>query len=157
MSCRLVQATRCAARASSRRARGRWRTRGSCEAAQRNITRLTPEALGGADWVLRKWDTYEPAPASPEATLTYTDGHVAGISGCNRYTAAVKAGAAPGDLSIGPAAGTRMMCPDSAMVVEARFLRQLGEVKKFGFLMGQLALSYEHDGAVGTMLFERRK
>jgi hypothetical protein len=37
--------------------------------------------------------------------------------------------------------------------VESRFLQRLQGVKKFGFMAGQLALSYEKDGAYGTMLF----
>lgn len=90
-------------------------------------------------------------------TLAYMDGRLAGTSGCNRYTAAAKAGATPGDLTVGPAAGTRMACPELQSAVETRFLKQLGGAKKFSFLLGRLALSYEKDGgAFGTMLFEGR-
>jgi heat shock protein HslJ len=99
----------------------------------------------------------EPAPTEPQVTLAYQDGRLAGTSGCNRYTAAAKPGASPGDLTVGPAAGTRMACPEPQSAVEARFLKQLGGAKKFGFHLGRLALSYEKDGgAYGTMLFEGR-
>ena len=36
----------------------------------------------------------------------------------------------------------RMACPEPVMAVEARFLEQLGRVKRFGFLGMRLALSY---------------
>jgi heat shock protein HslJ len=118
--------------------------------------RLSLDTLAGTQWVLRAWDLDEPAPAEPEVTLASMDGRLAGTSGCNRYTAAAKAGATPGDLSVGPAAGTRMACPGPQSAVETRFLKQLGGARKFGFLLGRLAVSYEKDGdAYGTMLFER--
>ncbi len=120
--------------------------------------RLSPEVLGGgAEWVLRSWDIGEPAPAEPEVTLVSRDDRIGGSSGCNRYTAPVEAGAAPGDLELGPAAATKMMCPEAAMQVEDRFLRQLGATTKLGFHLGRLALTYTTDEGAGTMLFERRE
>jgi heat shock protein HslJ len=119
--------------------------------------RLSLDTLAGTEWVLRAWDLDEPAPAEPEVTLAYQDARFAGTSGCNRYTAAVKAGESPGDLSVGPSAGTRMACPEPQSVVETRFLRQLGGATKVGFLLGRLAVTYQKDGgAVGAMLFESR-
>ena len=119
--------------------------------------RLSLDTLAGTEWVLRAWDLEEPAPAEPEVTLAYMDGRLAGTSGCNRYTVGAKGGASPGDLTVGPAAGTRMACPEPQSAVEARYLEQLGGAKKFGFLLGRLAVSYEKDGGgFGTMLFEGR-
>jgi heat shock protein HslJ len=118
--------------------------------------RLTPAVLEGTEWVLRRWDLNEPAPATPEVTLVYASGRFSGTSGCNGYSAGVTPGHRPGDLTVGPAAGTRRACPDSVMAVESRFLRAFCEVRGFGFLVGQLALSYERAGAHGTLLFERR-
>jgi heat shock protein HslJ len=119
--------------------------------------RLSLDTLAGTEWVLLAWDLEDPSPAEPEVTLAYKDARLAGTSGCNRYTAAAKSGASPGDLTIGPAAGTRMACPEPQSAVETRFLKQLGGAKKFGFLLGRLALSYEKEGgAGGTMLFEGR-
>jgi heat shock protein HslJ len=119
--------------------------------------RLSLDTLAGTEWVLRAWDVEEPAPAEPEVTLAYQDGRFAGTSGCNRYTAGAKPGESPGDLAVGPAAGTRMACPGPQSAIEARFLEQLGGAKKVGFHLGRLALSYEKDGgALGTMLLEGR-
>lgn len=57
----------------------------------------------------------------------------------------------------GPTAGTRMACPEAPSAVEARFLVQLGAVRRFAFMLGRLALSYQSaDGGAGTMLFASR-
>ena len=119
--------------------------------------RLTPEVLAGQEWVLRAWKRGEPAPDQPEVTLRYEGGRFAGRSGCNRYSTAVTAGDAPGDVSIAPVAVTRMACAEPQMAVEARFVKQLEAVKKIGFWLGQLALSYPLEGpAPGEMLFDAR-
>jgi heat shock protein HslJ len=120
--------------------------------------RLGPDAIGGGEWVLRAWDVGEPAPDEPAVTLAFRDGRLAGTSGCNRYTAQATAGAAPGDVSLGPAASTRMAClEEPAASVEARYLAQLGAVRRLGFHLGRLALTYEKEGgALGTMLFDER-
>ena len=118
--------------------------------------RLTLETIAGTDWVLRTWTLNDAAPATPEVTLAFKDGKFAGTAGCNRYFAGVKPGNMPGDVSVGAAGATRMMCPPEQMAVEGRFLKQLAGVKKFGFMAGQLALSYEADGVRGVMLFDPR-
>jgi hypothetical protein len=42
------------------------------------------------------------------------------------------------------------------MAVETRFLNQLVRVKRFGFVVTRLALSWEKDGVWKTMLFDKR-
>ncbi len=118
--------------------------------------RLTVSAIGTATWVLRWWSWDEAAPATPEVTLSFADGMLGGSAGCNHYNAQVADGSSPGDVSISRALGTLMACPEPIMEVEARFLRQLAAVTKFGFLPGQLVLTYTHDGAVRTMILEAR-
>jgi len=119
--------------------------------------RLSAEALAGSEWVLRAWDVREPAPAEVEVTLTYAEGRFAGKSGCNRYTGAAKPGTAPGELAVGPMTGTRMACAEPQSSLETRFLKQLGTAKRFGFFLGQLAISYDTNaGTPGTMLFSAR-
>lgn len=119
--------------------------------------RLSIDALAGTEWVLRSWGRDEPAPASPEVTAKFEGPRVAGSAGCNRYFAQLGAGDAPGDLKVGPAGATRMMCPESQMSVEARFLRQLGGITRMRFIAGRLALSYaKTDKMFDEMLFDRR-
>lgn len=120
--------------------------------------RLSLDTLGGAEWVLHFWAWDEEAPGEPEVTLQYEEGRFAGSSGCNRYFASVtETGEAPGEIEVGPVAGTRMACPDPAGAVEMRFLRQLEGARTMGFQEGRLRLVYEKDGAVDAMLFDRRE
>ena len=117
--------------------------------------RLSLAAVAGTAWVLRAWDITEPAGSEPAVSLGYDAGRFTGSSGCNRYVAAVEGGAIPGEVKVGLPAGTRMACPEPASSVEARFLEQLGAARTFGFMLGQLAISYtRNDGSTGTMLFE---
>jgi putative lipoprotein len=125
-------------------------------AAGRTATASSVDAFGAGTWVLRSWNADETAPVQPEVTLQVQDGRVAGTSGCNRYTASIAAGTASGDVVIGAAAGTRMMCPEEQMQVEERFLLQLGAVRTAAVAGGQLALTYEIDGRAGVMTFARQ-
>jgi len=111
----------------------------------------------GTEWVLRAWTWDEPAPATPEVTVKFDGARLAGHAGCNSYFAQLKPGDQPGDLTIGPAGATRMMCPEPAMTVATRFLQQLGGVTQVRFMAGQLALPYANtDKTFGVMLFDRR-
>ncbi len=126
-------------------------------AATSETGRLSLETIAETEWVLRWWDLDEPAPAEPEVTLFFKDGRLGGNSGCNTYFAAANTGNQPGDVSMGPAGGTMMACPEPAMALEQRYLAQMSVVKKFGFMTGMLALSYDIDGTPGVMLFEERE
>lgn len=119
--------------------------------------RLTLETIGNTEWVLRSWDLKESAPKQPTVTLIFRDGRFTGSSGCNNYFAPAKEGNIAGDVEVGPAGTTRKSCPDKEMAVERRFLDQMGRVKKFSFLMTQLALSWEKQGVWKTMLFDKRQ
>ncbi|HEU4509446.1 MAG TPA: META domain-containing protein [Pyrinomonadaceae bacterium] len=114
------------------------------------------DSIAGIDWVLRAWKTDEPAPASPEVTLKFENGKFVGRSGCNRYSSPVTEGPASGSIKVGPTISTRMACAEPAMAVENRFLKQLEAVTKFELSSDQLALTYELEGAVEVMLFEKK-
>jgi heat shock protein HslJ len=119
-------------------------------------TRLSLEALGGVEWVLRRWSLTETAAAGPEVTLSYAGGRFSGRSGCNRYFASATGGA-PGAVAIGPAGATQMACEPSVMAVEKRFLDALSRIRRYSFLAGELILSWEQDGAPGSIAFARRR
>ncbi|HET8917291.1 MAG TPA: META domain-containing protein [Candidatus Binatia bacterium] len=119
--------------------------------------RLTLETIGNTEWILRSWDSKQPAPTRPAVTLVFKDGRFTGSSGCNNYFAPAKDGKIPGDVEVGAVGTTRKSCPDNEMSVERRFLEQLVRVRKFGFLVTQLALSWEKDGVWKTMLFDKRQ
>lgn len=116
--------------------------------------RLSLQAVSG-DWRLAEWNWQEPVDAAIEITLTIDGTALAGSSGCNRYNAQATEGDAAGDLSIGPVAGTRMMCPEPQMAAEQRYLTALGGAVKFGFLNGRLAITTVVDEQVATLMFAR--
>lgn len=137
----------------------RWfrvRPDGLEEVAAEVTGRLSLDDLEGVEWVLSGFGPDEPAPVAPEVTLQVEGGRVSGASGCNRYTAAVAPGAAPGEIAIGPVAGTRRACPTPEMQLEDRVLAALSHAGKFGFLAGQLALTWRDGDAVGTLRFAPR-
>lgn len=119
-------------------------------------TRLEPATLAGTDWVLRQWAANEAAVASPEITLSYHEGSLAGQSGCNRYNAAVSAGPSAGDVVVSAPAGTRKACEGEAMNLETRYLDLLAKVNRLRFRDGQLALDYANGDQSGTLLYARR-
>lgn len=118
--------------------------------------RLSLDLLGEHEWVLRFWDREEPAPENPAVTLSYNEERFVGSGGCNRYFASVSERISAGDILVGPVGSTQMACPDEDMKVEIRYLANLGNVTKFGFLLGRLALTYQAEGGIRTMLFEKR-
>ena len=50
-----------------------------------------------------------------------------------------------------------MACPDTIMATEERYLEALGNVTRYSFLTGKLALTWEKDGVMNTMLFIPRE
>jgi heat shock protein HslJ len=110
-------------------------------------------ALAGRQWVLREWGAGERFAGKPAVTLAYTEGRFAGRA-CNRYTADVKAGAAAGEVAVGPIATTRMMCPQAAMAVERRYLDALTHARRWALVAsGDLALTYATDRGEATLVF----
>jgi len=110
--------------------------------------------LKGATWRLSRLGRSEPVPEGVTVTAVFGDGRVSGSGGCNRYSAAVVE-TDPGGFSIGPAASTRMACPDPAGGFEGRYLSALQAADRFGFLLGKLVLHYGKGDARETMIFER--
>ena len=117
---------------------------------------LSLDTLAGTEWVLTRFSRNEPVSGEAEVTLAFGDGRVAGTSACNRYSAGVEQGEAPGDLKIGMAMGTRMACPGELMDLEHKYLEALAHVKSFSFLTGKLVLALEKDGVWSTMMFTPR-
>lgn len=134
----------------------RWRLRGDrlVEEEAQVTGRLGLDAVAG-DWRLVAWDIDAPLAAdAPGITLQLAADQLSGSSGCNRYTGAVAGGAGAGSIAVGPIAGTRMACPEPLMDAESRYLGALGGASKVGFYLGLLAISYQAEGAYGTLLFE---
>lgn len=120
-----------------------------------SVARLTLDAMGGGEWVLRAWSHAEPAPSAPRVTLRVKDGILSGRAACNSYSARPQPGDMAGLFTTGAIATTRMACPDSVMRTEVRYLDLLGRARQFGFSGGRLAISYEKDSVSAAMIFER--
>jgi heat shock protein HslJ len=118
--------------------------------------RLSLATLAGAEWVLTSWAWNEPVPEGIEITFAVSGDQVAGHAACNRYFAAATAGESPGDVTLGPAGATKMACPEPQMAAESRYLARLATVRKYSFVAGQLALSWNEGDKAGTMLFASR-
>jgi heat shock protein HslJ len=116
--------------------------------------RLSLEAVAG-DWTLVAWNIGEPVELEAPITLTIAGTRLAGNSGCNQYQGEATEGDMAGDLTVGPLAGTRKMCPEPLMEAERRYLAALSGATRFGFLNGRLAISTEAGDAHATLLFER--
>jgi heat shock protein HslJ len=115
------------------------------------------QTAGETEWVLRWWDSEDPAPGEPPITLTYKDGRFAGRSGCNSYSGAVAEGEQPGDIAISPIISTRMACADPVMQAESRYLKNLQGATKISIAAGDLTIAYQDEaGASGAMRFAPR-
>ena len=108
----------------------------------------------GVAWRLSRLGRNERVPEGVKVTAVFGDGRVSGSGGCNRYSAAVVE-TGPQVFSIGPAASTRMACPDPAGGFEGRYFSALQTANRFGFLLGDLVLHYGKGDARETMIFER--
>jgi heat shock protein HslJ len=95
-----------------------------------------PASLEGSSWNVIAYNNGKEAVVSviigTEITAAFgTDGKVAGSAGCNNYTASYEVDGE--NVSIGPAASTRMMCgePEGIMEQEAQYLAALESAATF--------------------------
>jgi heat shock protein HslJ len=115
---------------------------------------LAISMLAANEWTLVEMDG-QPLPAGVEAPLIHFEREsVRGFAGCNRFNATVKE-SKPGEIEVGPAAGTKMACPPPAMEFEQAFLAGLGKATRYTFVAGQLALSWQDGDRMGTLLFRK--
>jgi len=97
-------------------------------------------ALEGTAWVLDSAPGIDlAAGASPSAA--FSEGRVAGSTGCNRFTGPF---ALDGDrLELGAIASTRMACAPPVMALEQAYLEALDRVAHWRIEDGSLMLSDE--------------
>jgi len=115
---------------------------------------LALSMLAANEWTLVEIDG-QPLAAGTEAPLIHFENDtVRGFSGCNRFNASVKE-AKPGEIEVGPAAGTKKACPAPQMELEQQFLAQLDAVNRYTYLAGQLALGWQDGERSGVLLFRK--
>ena len=139
----------------SQLARRSWKlgARGLQEGQAEITGTLSISELAGKKWVLTNLQMGKALRAGLGATLTFEGNQLSGNSSCNNYFASVQPGEMPGDITVSGTGSTRMACPPALMSFENSYLSALGNVTKYGFLNGRLALTWQQDGAVNTMLF----
>ncbi len=117
--------------------------------------RLAVAELEGVQWTLRRFGWSDPYGGEPPITIVFDGERVAGSSGCNRDAATIAEGDVPGRISVGQAGGTMMACPDEVMKVERRYLGALAAVSDYGFMLGDLVLTYSMaEGEFASLFFE---
>ncbi|MGH7301717.1 MAG: META domain-containing protein [Candidatus Rokuibacteriota bacterium] len=107
-------------------------------------------ALAGAPWALVSLSGQPLPPGARPPTAVFDGARLSGFGGCNRYTGQV-AEPAPGTLTIGPLAATKMACPSPGMEVEGLYFAALGRVTQYTLVSGRLILS----GESAKLTFER--
>jgi heat shock protein HslJ len=111
--------------------------------------------LEGVTWVLEEIGFGDPVAAEPAITLRIDRNQMLGSAGCNNYFAAYTSDG-PGQLKVGAAGATRKACAPALMDQEARYFDALGRVTAYGFLAGNLALTYQRDGSLRALIFAPR-
>lgn len=115
---------------------------------------LSVNLLASTDWMLASMDGKPVDAAQKPPTLLVQYGKVVGFDGCNRYSGALKE-SAPGVISVGPLAATKMACPPEAMTLSDAFARRMNKVTGYSFDAGQLALTWQDKGESGVLLFAK--
>ena len=117
---------------------------------------LSLALVAGTQWTLVELDG-EPLPDGVKPPiLEIKEGRLSGFDGCNRYMGKIEE-STPGQVAVGPLAGTRMACPEPAMQLEQRFLDALGKATRYDFLAGRLLLSGEDNDDQRTLLLAPAK
>jgi heat shock protein HslJ len=111
--------------------------------------------LQGVTWVLEQINFGEPVKPEAAITLRIDKDQITGSAGCNSYFTAYSSDG-PGQLTVGPTGATRKACAPGIMEQETRYLNALQAVTSYGFLAGDLALTYRYNGSFGTLLLAPR-
>lgn len=116
--------------------------------------KLSLAVLEGTEWTLAQLSQDHPLPEGAEVTIAFSEGRIAGNSGCNRFSAGIEEGTAPGEIKVGPSMGTRMACSEELMRLETEFLRLLSQVNVYRFVAGGLILGGEIESDPFSLKFE---
>ncbi len=117
------------------------------------LVRISAADLDGTSWTLLELDHDQAALAGTEVTLTFGDGQVSGSGGCNSYSGSFSQGDDnPLVMSIGPLTATDKSCPEPAGSQESAYLAALGNVARWGYDFGKLALYYTGEQEVESRL-----
>jgi len=112
------------------------------------------DTAGGVDW--RLVSLGEGNDGVPDGiTLRFDGGRISGRGPCNRYFTQAVPGVGPADFTVERIGATRMFCDEETMALEDAYFEALASARRFAFRAGQLAISYDSDGAPQALLFRR--
>ena len=123
------------------------------EAGLEKASIAVADQLNNSSWKLMNMTGTERSIdlAAGEVTMTFADGKVSGLSGCNNYNTTYEV-SADGELSISEnIVMTRKLCADAANAVEAEFIKALKTATGLSEVDGNLVIT---TGA-GEMVFEK--
>lgn len=118
-----------------------------------------PAGLEDTAWIVTGYNNGRAAVVSPiadtELTASFSEGRVAGSAGCNRYTGSYETSL--DTIVIGPAATTRMACPEpeGVMEQESAFLAALASAATWRRDGSRLELRTADDAIAVTMVAAR--
>jgi heat shock protein HslJ len=118
---------------------------GSDEGSSSDPGTQDPAALEGESWILTQMLT---AGGQTEVVQTGVSAQfdgttVSGTAGCNSYHASYEASG--GDISFGPIAATKKICPEDEQSTEDRYLQLLAEIGSYE-VSGRSMSMNEKDG-----------
>ena len=111
-----------------------------CSAAAVEAT----ETLSGSHWKLRAYglvDVWREVPDDVKITISFTDGQLNGLAGCNRYLGSYVEQADM--LSIETGGVTLAICPDAIMVEEELYLAELEKIVSYTREDNSLLLNFK--------------
>ena len=90
-----------------------------------------PAALEGKSWILTQMLTAggQTQIVDVDVSASFDGMTISGTSGCNTYHASYEANGS--EISFGPIAGTKMLCPEPERSTEDRYLRLLAEIGSY--------------------------
>jgi heat shock protein HslJ len=124
--------------------------------SREEISKASAADLYGTSWRLVDLNSgQEPVLPDTEITLNIEDGQISGFAGCNHYNGSVIVDQEfPNELKVSPITTTQKACPEPTSSQEAAYLTRLGDVEKWFYDFGYLALVYPlEDGTFGEMTF----
>ena len=107
----------------------------------------------GVEWLLRPGSLPSP-PGAPVVSLRFDRERISGDAGCNRYAGSAAPAGLPGELTLKAVKATNRECPAAVMNQEQQFLQALRRTVRYGFYLGDLALTWQkEDGSLGLLRF----
>jgi heat shock protein HslJ len=90
-----------------------------------------PAALEGESWILTQMLTAGGQTQIVEVGVSaeFDGSTISGTAGCNAYHASYEASG--GEISFGPIAATKKVCPEAEQSTEDRYLQLLGEIGSY--------------------------